>query len=42
MNQLQNFKKEVRNCDTNSMVKFVIGGGTLNLLDKREKRIDKR
>ena len=30
------------NCE-NSMVKNVIGGGgTQNLLDKREKRIDKR
>jgi len=27
MNQLQNFEKEVRNCNAPAMVKFVIGGG---------------
>jgi len=42
MNRLQNFGKVEGNKFVKMMVKFVIGGGTQSLLDKREKRIDKR
>jgi len=42
MNPLYIFVKEVNNDCKNQMVKNVMGGGTQNLEDKREKRIDKR
>jgi len=42
MNQLFIFTGVEENECNVSMVKIVIGGGTQDLLNKREKRIDKR
>ena len=42
MNRLQKLHTKVASNFNFYMVKNVIGGGTQNLLDKKEKRIDRR
>ena len=42
MNRLNNLHMSVCVRYAHTMVKFVMGGGTQNLLDKRENRLDKR